>query len=161
MRPRKSCRRCAAEIRDAIGSVREIAHNLRPPVLDDLGLREALLARVRQHSSPSLSVELEMPEDLPELSAAVEVAIYRIVEEALTNVVRHARATHCRVALSAERDVELTIADDGVGLPELRRPGVGLLSMRERAEELGGTCRFANADEGGTRITVRLPRMVE
>ena len=139
MRPRRSCRRCAGEMREAIGSVREIAHNLRPPVLDDLGLREALLARVRQHSSPSLSVELEMPEDLPELSAAVEVAIYRIVEEALTNVVRHARATHCRVALSAERDVELTIADDGVGLPELRRPGVGLLSMRERAEELGGT----------------------
>jgi len=148
------------EMRDAIGSVRQIAHNLRPPVLDDLGLREALLARVRQHSSASLTVDLEMPDEFPALSAAVEVAIYRIVEEALTNVVRHARARHCRVRLDAQREVELTIADDGVGLPELRRPGVGLLSMRERAEELGGSCRFATTDDGGTRITVRLPRMV-
>ncbi len=148
------------ELRDAIGSVREIAHNLRPPVLDDLGLRSALQARVRQHGSSALSIELDLPEDLPVLSAAVEVAIYRITEEALTNVVRHARATYCRVRLDAAQDIMLSIQDDGVGLPDHYQPGVGLLSIRERAQELGGTCHFERLDGDGTRIIVRLPRMV-
>ena len=146
-----------AEVRGAIASVREIAYNLRPPVLDDLGLRAALQARAQQHSTATLTVELDVPAALPPLSAAVEAAIYRIVEEALTNVARHARATHCRVTLSGSNAVELTIADDGVGMPELRQAGVGLLSMRERAEELGGSCAIEAPDEGGTRIVVRLP----
>ena len=145
------------ELRDAIGSVRQIAHNLRPPVLDDLGLRAALQARAQQHGSEALTIELQLPDDLPPLSAASEVAIYRIVEEALTNVGRHARATRCRVTLAVANDIMLTIVDDGVGISDERRAGVGLLSARERAEELGGSCIIETPDEGGTRIVVRLP----
>jgi signal transduction histidine kinase len=145
------------EMRAAIASVREIAYNLRPPVLDDLGLRAALQARAQQHSTDALTVELDMPDNLPPLSAAGEAAIYRIVEEALTNIARHAQATCCRVALSTSNDFELTIVDNGVGMPETRQAGVGLLSMRERAEELGGSCVIEASAEGGTRIVVRLP----
>lgn len=145
------------ELRDAIASVRQIAHNLRPPVLDDLGLRAALQARAQQHGSEALAIELQLPDDLPPLSAASEAAIYRIVEEALTNVGRHARATHCLVTLAVANDITLTIVDNGFGIPPERRAGVGLLSARERAEELGGSCVIETPDEGGTRIIVRLP----
>ncbi|HVX29351.1 MAG TPA: histidine kinase, partial [Nitrolancea sp.] len=104
------------ELREAIGSVRQIAHNLRPPVLDDLGLRAALQARAQQHGSAALRVEICLPDDLPPLSAASEAAIYRIVEEALTNVARHAQATHCRVQLAVTSAIELTIEDNGIGI---------------------------------------------
>ncbi len=91
------------------------------------------------------------------LPAAVEVAAYRIVQEALTNVVRHARARKCRVRLSVDDTLELEITDDGIGLPEDRRAGVGLSSMRERAAELGGTCEIGPSPTSGTRVLTRLP----
>ncbi len=94
---------------------------------------------------------------MPPLPAAVEVAAYRIAQEALTNVVRHARATSCLVRVSAEDGaLELDVSDDGVGLPEDRTPGVGLSSMRERAEELGGACEIESMPSGGTRVMARL-----
>jgi len=81
---------------------------------------------------------VESPEDLPHLPAAVEVAIYRITQEALTNVVRHARAKKCFVRLAVNEEVALNIVDDGVGITDRHAAGVGLSSMRERAAELGG-----------------------
>lgn len=92
------------------------------------------------------------------MPAAVEVATYRIVQEALTNVAHHARARACRVRLSLGDELELEITDDGIGLSEDRRPGVGLSSMRERAAELGGACTIEPAGaRGGTRLLARLP----
>jgi two-component system NarL family sensor kinase len=94
------------------------------------------------------------------LPAAVEVACYRIVQEALTNVTRHARARACRVRLSlgdAKGTLELEIVDDGVGMPEDRRAGVGMTSMSERAAELGGKCTLTPAPAGGTRVAACLP----
>jgi signal transduction histidine kinase len=94
------------------------------------------------------------------LPAAVEVACYRIAQEALTNVARHSHAEICRVRLSVDRDagmLEVEITDDGVGIPEERVAGVGLSSMRERAEELGGTLAVEPGPEGGTRVLARLP----
>ena len=85
------------------------------------------------------------------------MATYRIVEEALTNVVRHAGARTCRVRLWLDGGLHVTITDDGVGLPDTRRAGVGLTSMRERAAELGGTCSLETAPTGGTCVTVYLP----
>jgi len=105
---------------------------------------------------------MEAPEELPPLPAAVEVACYRIVQEAITNVARHAHARTCRVRLSVDRRagmLEVEITDDGVGMPEGRVAGVGLSSMRERAEELGGTLSVEPGPEGGTRVLacLRLP----
>jgi two-component system, NarL family, sensor kinase len=104
-----------------------------------------------------LRVVVEAPEDLPTLAAAVEVGVYRIAQEALTNVARHARARTCVVRLSINDGVALEIIDDGVGIPAERNAGVGLASMRERASELGGTCLIQSVSEGGTRVLVRLP----
>jgi two-component system, NarL family, sensor kinase len=102
-------------------------------------------------------VSVEAPEDLPDLPAAVEVAVYRITQEALTNVVRHARARTCVVRLVVDEDVTLEIVDDGAGIPAERSAGVGLTSMHERAFELGGSCIVEPAPRGGTRVLVRLP----
>jgi len=86
------------------------------------------------------------------------VATYRIVLEGVTNVVRHAQATWCDVRLMAENGrLQLTITDDGVGLPANFQRGVGLTSMRERAEELGGRCKIDAHEDGGVRITAVLP----
>ena len=108
----------------------------------------------------ALHISLEVPADLPSLPAAVEVAVFRIAQEALTNVVRHAQASRCVVSLTLceqEQMLELTISDNGRGLPSIRGTGVGLASMRERAEELGGTCQIESLPTGGTCVHVRLP----
>jgi two-component system NarL family sensor kinase len=102
-------------------------------------------------------VLVEAPEDLPSLPAAVEVAVYRITQEALTNVARHARAHSCVVRLAVNDEVALEIVDDGDGIPAQRSAGVGLSSMHERASELGGSCVVQAVQEGGTRVLVRLP----
>ncbi|PLS82768.1 MAG: sensor histidine kinase, partial [Actinobacteria bacterium] len=118
--------------------------------------------RCTSHGEAGSRVTVEAPEPLPPLPAAVEVAAYRIACEAINNAARHARARSCRVRLALEGAPErlglvLEISDDGVGLPAERRPGVGLHSMRERAEELGGTCIIESPPEGGARVLVRLP----
>jgi two-component system NarL family sensor kinase len=107
---------------------------------------------------------VEAPDELPPLPAAVEVAAYRIVQEALTNVSRHARARKCTVRLACPggRALEVEVTDDGVGLPDRPEGRVGLSSMRERAVELGGTCEIAPASPNsvspsGTRVFARLP----
>jgi two-component system NarL family sensor kinase len=110
-----------------------------------------------------MGITMEMPESLPPLPAAVEVAVYRICQEALTNVVRHAKASQCLVELTLAHDegtgpvVRMEIRDDGRGLPAGLRAGVGLRSMRERAAELGGTCVIEPVLTGGTRVFARLP----
>ena len=147
------------EIRGAIADIRRLVHDLRPPALDDLGLVEALRQLAERYGSKdsTLRVVVEAPEDLPSLPAAVEVAVYRIAQEAFTNVARHARARICVVRLSINDEVALEIVDDGVGIPAGRNAGVGLSSMRERASELGGTCFIQSVPDGGTRVIVRLP----
>jgi signal transduction histidine kinase len=147
------------ELRSAIADIRHLVYDLRPPALDDLGLVEALRRLAERYGSEGeqLRVLVEAPEDLPSLPAAVEVAVYRITQEALTNVVRHARAHSCVVRLAVNEDVALEIVDDGVGIPAERGTGVGLSSMHERASELGGSCVVEPAPKGGTQVLVRLP----
>ncbi|GLX07165.1 sensor histidine kinase [Microbispora sp. NBRC 16548] len=144
---------------DAVtGDLRQLVYGLRPPVLDDLGLAAAVqaLAGPDDPEGPATAVSAEG--DLADLPAAVEVAVYRIVQEALTNVRRHARATRVRVELRREPEaLRLLIADDGVGLPPERRSGVGLTSMRERTAELGGTCLVTGEPGAGTTVEVTLP----
>jgi signal transduction histidine kinase len=147
------------ELRGAIADIRRLVYDLRPPALDDLGLAEALRRLAERYGSKdeSLSVLVEAPEDLPNLPAAVEVAVYRITQEALTNVVRHARTRTCVVRLVVDEDATLEIVDEGVGIPAERSAGVGLTSMHERASELGRSCIVEPVPKGGTRVLVRLP----
>ncbi|HEV8635098.1 MAG TPA: GAF domain-containing sensor histidine kinase [Chloroflexota bacterium] len=145
-----------------VADVRRTVHDLRPPALDELGLVGALrraAGGLESRAPEGLRVDVVAEEPLPPLSAAVEVAAYRIVQEALTNVARHADAGRARVRLAADgRALVVEVADDGRGLPAVRRPGVGLASMRERAEELGGACAVEPGEDGrGTRVRARLP----
>lgn len=139
-------------LRVAVADVRRLVYDLRPPALDELGLVDAVRERAVQHG-----FEVVVPAPLPSLAAAVEVAAYRIAQEAMANVSRHAQAAHCIVRVEdCEEWLELEVVDDGVGLPGRYEPGVGLRSMRERAAELGGTCIIERL-EHGTRVLVRLP----
>ena len=146
-----------AELRTAIGDIRRLVHGLRPPALDELGLAGALQQLAERTGGPGTRVAVEAA-GLPALPAAVEVAAYRIVQEALTNVVRHAGARSCVVRVAVDGgELTLTVTDDGAGLPADPEPGVGLASMRERAEETGGSCTVGPGPDGGTRVTARLP----
>ena len=124
---------------------------------------EALRQLAERYDSKDgpLRVVVEAPEVLPNLTAAVEVAVYRITQEAITNVARHARATTCVVRLAVNDNVTLEIVDDGIGIPSGRSAGVGLSSMHERAEELGGGCTVELSPGGGTRVFARLPLVKE
>jgi signal transduction histidine kinase len=157
-------------LQGTIAEIRRLVYDLRPPAMDELGLVSALQEQIRRYHDPSgVKVVLEAPPQLPLLPAAVEVAAYRIVVEALTNVARHAQADTCRVRLQhidadtsadarTNADVLIVdVSDDGLGLPPQHPLGVGLASMRERAAELGGTCSITSGATGGTQVLARLP----
>lgn len=152
-----------SDIRATIDDIRRVVNELRPPALDDLGLVPALqvmavrLGRAEDGSSSSLHVIIDAPEDLPPLPAAVEVAVYRIVQEGVTNILHHAYAHRATVRLRVGRDLCVEIWDDGVGFQSRREDGLGLISMRERAAELGGRCEISSRPEGGVLIKALLP----
>jgi signal transduction histidine kinase len=147
-----------AEIQDAVADVRRLVYDLRPPALDELGLAGALREQAGRLSAASeLRIDVHASPSLNGLPAAVEVAAYRIVLEAMTNAARHARARRCVVRIEVDGALELEIGDDGQGLPSGYRAGVGLASMRERAEELGGICEIEPGGAPGTRVRARLP----
>jgi signal transduction histidine kinase len=147
------------ELRTAIGDVRRLVHGLRPPALDEFGLVPALRTRLLgfEGATGIEQVRLELVGDDRSMPDAMEVAIYRIVEESLTNAIRHGRAGNVTVTLDPGGPIRLTIVDDGLGFSEQMEPGVGIRSMRERAEELGGSFSIAQADERGVRIEVIFP----
>ncbi|MFN8472011.1 MAG: histidine kinase [Anaerolineae bacterium] len=163
-------------MRDTVGHVRRLAYDLRPPVLDDLGLVAAISERAALYSRHSeaggVQVTVDVPNPLPPLPAAVEVAAYRVVQEALMNVMKHAQADCARVRLVIEglsvvraddplsrpRLLIVEVEDDGVGLVPPVQQGLGLRTMRERVTELGGTLDVAEyGDTGGTHIRACLP----
>ena len=146
------------QVQTMIGDVRRLIYDLRPPALDQLGLVASLRGLASRERSRGTQVAVEAPVSLPPLGAAVEVAIYRIVQEALTNVARHARAGTCTVRLSlSPATLLLEVTDDGTGFSH-RRIGVGLHAMRERAGELGGACEITSTPGIGTTVSARLPR---
>ncbi len=144
------------DLRGATGDIRRLVYELRPPLLDELGLIGAL--RNLGDTVLGVAFTLDAPETLPPLSAATEVAIYRIASEAVHNVAKHADATHCSICLILENSaLTLTISDDGVGVPADRTAGIGLVSMRERAAELGGRLGIMGRAGGGTEVVARIP----
>jgi two-component system, NarL family, sensor kinase len=160
----------AAELADALSEqaraeileVRRLVDGLRPPVLDQLGLVSALRQRAEEHRVPGapggwMTWTVEAADDVEPLPAAVEVAAYRIALEAVTNALRHSGAERCTVSLvRSDGTLLLRVRDTGRGLAAEPRAGVGLTSMRERAEELGGSCTVTS-DSSGTLVEVRLP----
>jgi signal transduction histidine kinase len=159
-----------ADLANAVTELRRIIDDLRPGALDDLGLVRALSSDARR-TLGAAGVECNLRVELTEqecssLSAAAEVVLYRVGVEAVTNVARHARARQCCLTLGmASGEVVMIVEDDGIGLTgdtprTLDRPisaGVGLRSMRQRAEELGGRVSFTAGHGGGTRVAVQLP----
>jgi signal transduction histidine kinase len=149
-----------SDIEATLAEIRRLVYDLRPPALDELGLVGAIRDAAERHTSQAadgLHISVHAPDKLPPLSAAVEVASYRIVQEALANVTNHASAADCVVRLTVTGELRIEVSDDGIGIPEEHRSGVGLHSMRERAEELGGTCIVGRSASGGTRVLARLP----
>ncbi len=144
--------------RAAVADIRRAVYALRPPALDEFGLVPVLRETAAQYGQSGPNISVEAPESLPPLPAAVEVAAYRIAGEAMNNAVRHAEARACTVSIALDGDtLRLEVSDDGRGIAEDHRPGVGLRSMRERAEELGGSCEISSRPGGGTCVSARLP----
>ena len=158
---------------NAMGDVRRAINNLRPTLLDELGLIGALerhserlnadadadAGAVTAGGAPKIRIRVTGP--LPALPAGVEVAAFRIVMEALTNAIRHARAATCTAGIGAgshngQPQLFIDVRDDGIGMPATAPPGVGIAAMRARATELGGVLTLENANPG-TRVSARLP----
>jgi len=145
-----------------MASVRRIAADLRPMMLDDLGLNAAIEWLARESARRmGIAITAHLPENDPALDSRASTAVYRMVQEALTNVARHARATEVQIDLHATAgELVLTVRDNGIGFPVLATQpegSFGLMGIRERAFMLGGTLQLDNPPGGGGRVTVRLP----
>ena len=150
----------AAELHSTLDEIRRITRELRPEALDDLGLINALIALCSRTSRQgALQIERQLTSELPPLSPELELVIYRVAQEALTNVLRHSDASHCLVSLrSSGQLIELAVQDDGRGLPEhLQDETVGIEGMRERALLARGTLELTSRPGAGTTVTLRVP----
>lgn len=145
-------------VRGSLEEAREVASRLRPEALDDLGLVSALSALGKRLAKQTgLEIELELYDDLPSLAPEDEIVVYRVAQEALTNVLRHAQARRVRVCLDRHAEtVRLRVADDGVGLNGAQ-PGGGLRGMRERAVLIGADLTIEPGDGGGVAVTLDVP----
>lgn len=153
-------------VREMVTEVRTISHLLHPPLLDELGLASALRWYVGGFSQRSnIKVDLDMPEDFVRLPAEMETAIFRIVQECLTNIHRHSGSPVARIRVrERDRQAQVDIEDKGKGIPPKKleemasagTPGVGIRGMQERIRQLGGTVEI-NSGAHGTVVTVRLP----
>ena len=150
----------AGHIYDAM---HRIIRRLRPPALDRVGLADTLGDAVGEWRSlhPQLHIELRVPEALPRLGDEMEIALFRITQEAVTNAARHSRARALSIDVQwRQSGVWLCVQDDGVGMREADRSRsgqTGLRGMRERAQGLGGSLQVDSPSEGGTRIVAELP----
>jgi PAS domain S-box-containing protein len=150
----------AAIVAEAIRQVRGLSLDLRPPMLDDFGLAAAVKWYAGQQARRAgLPITVDAGETVPRLPAELEAGCFRVMQEAVTNALRHARATTIRVRLlNLGGELLLEVADDGAGFdPAASNGGFGLTGMRERAELLGGALAVVSAPGRGTTITLRVP----
>jgi len=154
-----------ARTHEAIAEIRRTVNDLRPPVLDELGLAGAIKLLAERMSSvhrqagvPTLTVTVETLGNLKDLPAAVEVAAYRIICEAVTNVSRHSQAARCTVKVELTDALRIRVIDDGTGFRAHSPRGTGIASIHERAAELGGTADIGRGEpSGGTLLTASIP----
>jgi signal transduction histidine kinase len=155
---------CRQLVDDMVRIVRDLALGLRPSMLDDFGLQPALEWLARDFTRRSnVPVELQITGRLDTLSDQHRTCIYRVIQEALTNCVRHARATAIGVVVRArEETIDVSVSDDGVGLdPSRRAAGFGLRGIEERVRELGGNITLLSAAGQGATLTIKLPILKE
>ncbi len=156
----------AGQTQANLHDIRRLIYDLRPAVLDELGLAPALREyAARYQQEHHLELSLEIAEGSERFPAPLEAALYRIVQEALMNVAKHAQASHARVELNFDgRSVRLCIADDGcgftVGAPR-NSTHLGLWSIRQRVEQFGGTFTIHSQLGGGTRLEIQIPHRAE
>jgi two-component system sensor histidine kinase UhpB len=152
-------RRIADDIRYTLDEVRRVARELRPEALDDLGLVNALITLGARVGESGLRVERRLSTSLPQLDAETELVVYRIAQESLTNVVRHARAERVELVLAADAEaVWLVVRDDGAGLPSrMPRDASGIAGMRERALLVGGKLTVSSVPGQGTEVRLEMP----
>jgi signal transduction histidine kinase len=151
---------CRQLVDDMVRTVRDLALGLRPSMLDDFGLQPALEWQVRDFTRRSnVSVDLTVTGSLDNLTDQHRTCVYRVVQEALTNCVRHARATHINIDVRAHDDtLEVTVSDDGIGVdPSRRAAGLGLRGIEERVRELSGSVNLRSAAGKGATLSIRLP----
>jgi two-component system, NarL family, sensor histidine kinase UhpB len=153
-------RRVADAVRDSLDEVRRIARELRPEALDDLGLVNALIALcTRVDAQGGLLVRRDLQGKLPPLSPEVELVVYRITQEGLTNALRHSNGRSATVSLKADAEtLTLRVADDGKGMPD-QLPGgtAGIAGMRERALLVGGRLSIRSRPDQGTEVRLTVP----
>jgi two-component system sensor histidine kinase UhpB len=145
--------------RATLDEVGVLAWQLRPGILDDLGLVSALEALVEslEEQAPRVRLRSSLPAELPPMSGEEELAIYRIVQEALTNAVRHAGAGEVALTFAVDGErVRVSVSDDGVGIPPREAEDAGIRGMRERAVAIGATLAIVTAPGGGTRVALDL-----
>jgi len=151
---------CKKLVDNMFRTVRDLALGLRPSMLDDFGLQPALEWHVRDVISRyDVNVELNMDGDFDILPDRYRTCVYRAIQEALTNCVRHAKACAIKVSVTSDRDhLNVSVTDDGIGVDLARRGnGLGLRGIEERVKELHGAMLIGNADGGGTKLAIRLP----
>lgn len=156
---RERVRSIQEDTRTTLDEVGLLAWQLRPGILDDLGLVRAIEALAESFEEQAgIRVRCSLPARLPSIAAEAELAIYRIVQEALTNAVRHAGARRVELAIAVEaRHVSVSVADDGVGLERSSDESAGMRGMRERALAIGGTLAIASEARTGVRVSLELP----
>lgn len=157
---RSACllREVRAGVAALLADLRRVIDGLGPSMLADLGLPDALGAVARRSSTDALPMVLDIADDLPDLSPAIEQAAFWIVSEAVHNVIRHSRATQCRVSITCgPARLRVVVEDNGVGLPDRPRDGVGLDSIRLRADEVGGHASINARRPSGTIVVANFP----
>ena len=157
---RRLLREIEANLQTSVNRVRELVEGLRPAQLDELGLDAAIQEQAERLVAAGSRMELRVYGHAePGLPAAVELAAYRIAQEALTNAVRHSGGTHVDVELAVEDRERLTVrvVDDGIGLSGTEPLGFGIQSMRQRARDVGGECAIRPGRSGGVVVTAMLP----
>lgn len=145
------------QVQEAITDIRRLVYELRPPALDQYGLVSAITEQAGRMSNGASSFSVTASDDLPQLSAAVEVAVYRIALEGMTNAARHSGSRSCDVSIAVDDAIVVVVEDDGVGVDNEARQGVGLRSMRERTAELGGEFAITQREGGGTVVRASFP----
>jgi len=146
------------QLKETIGGLRRLVYSLRPLELDELGFALALRELQYQFINQPVRITVEVEEHLPTMSAAVEVTAYRIVQECISNAIRHSNATRCSVQTRVEGDrLIVEVSDDGVGMPAEPRAGIGLRSVKERAQEVGGSLLLRSKPNEGTSVLVTIP----